>query len=343
MQSFVQEPFDYFSAPQVKARIVRSGGKDTLCIKFSHVPADGAAAKEGAYLLADIYQRLGQDPSWRPRPNISGSRSARQISQRLTLADKLKVIRRDFRNFAKKRGCWKRFPASGEETPRFVREVIGPRRFQAIKNNGREKGATINDLLIAAYYRALHRELGPMPGRAMGIMATADLRRYLPEGRAGGLCNLSGFVFSNIGREIGAEFKDTLALVVEDIGFQKKDYLGLGDHPALVFFMNALPYSIGLKAMESIFMAAMGFGQYKGVFTNLGVIDEGLFDLGGPEVLDAYVQVPVTKKLDTALIIGTTTFKNKITLASGFMGSKEDHAHVERILRAVSEELPHDS
>ncbi len=74
------------SAPQVKARIVRSGGpnaKDTLCLKFSHVPTDGAAAKEGAYLLADIYRRLGEDPSWRPRPNIDGSRSARQISSRL--------------------------------------------------------------------------------------------------------------------------------------------------------------------------------------------------------------------------------------------------------------------
>ncbi len=343
VQAFIGEQIDSYSAPQVKARIVRSGGpnvKDTLCLKFSHVPTDGAAAKEGAYLLADIYRRLGEDPSWRPRPNIDGSRSARQISSRLSLADKLKVIRRDFRNFSKKRGYWKPFPASGEETPRFVREVIGPERFLTLKDYGKQKGATINDLLLTALYRALYKELGSLPDNDMGILTTVDLRRYLPEGKAGALCFLSGALHSNIGREIGKDFEETLRKVMEDINFQKTDYLGLGDYPAIAFFMDVLPFSIGFRALMKILKFAMGLGQYKGGFTNLGIIDEGLFRFDGPEVTDAYIQVPVFTALDTLFAMGTTTFKNSITLAAGFLGSKSDQAIVERILRAVSKELP---
>ena len=341
--AFINEPMDFYSAPQVKARIVRSGGpnvKDTLCLKFSHVPADGAAVKECAYLLADIYRRLGTDASYRPEPNIAGNRSAKQVSKRLALADKLKVIRRDLRNFRKKRGYWNPFPASGEQTPRFVREVIGPRRFHAIKSYGRDKGATINDMLITAYYRALHRELGPVPGRDMGILTTADLRRHLPEGKAGAICCLSSFFYSNIGTDLGVDFEDTLGKVVADIGFQKTDYLGLGDYPAIAFFMDVLPFSIGLKALTSIITVALGSGQYKGALTNLGIIDEDLFRFDGPEVTDAYILVPVSTSMGNVLITGTTTFKDTITLASGFMGSEQDQAHMERIYKAVSEELP---
>ncbi len=343
VQAFINEPLDSYRAPQVKARIVRSGAnmnKDILCLKFSHVPVDGAAVKDCAYLLADIYRRLGTDASYCPEPNTAGSRSARQVSRRLTLADKLKVIRRDLRNFRKKRGCWSPLPASGEQTPRFVREVIGPRRFQAIKSYGRNKGATINDMLITAYYRALYRELGPVPGRDMGILTTADLRRYLPEGKTGAICCLSSFFYSNIGTDLGADFEDTLGKVVEDIGFQKSDYLGLGDYPALSFFMDVLPYSIGLKAIKSIFTVTLGSGHYKGALTNLGIIDEDLFRFDGPEVTDAYILVPVSTSLGNVLITGTTTFKDTITLASGFLGSEQDQAHMERIYKAVSEELP---
>ena len=339
VNEFVSRPFTLYSAPQVKALVVRTPQKDTLALKFSHVPADGRGVKDAAYLLARIYRTLADEPDWRPTPSTEEMRSSKQVMRQLGFMDRLKVIRRDLRNYSKKRGHWKRFPVSGESTSRFVRETIGPERFRTLKDYARSKGATINDLMVTACYRAFKKELGQDPGKPMGIMTTTDIRRYLPENKVDAVCILSGFFYSNIGREIGDSYEDTLKLVMDDINFQKSDYLGLGDHPALVCLISGLPFFIGIKALKTAFMASMGFGQFKGAFTNLAIIEEDLFNFNGPEVLDAYIQVPVSIKLSNVLIIGTTTFKNSITMAAGFQGSAEDQARVARILETMTEEL----
>lgn len=344
LMEFIAEPFDFFGAPQVRACIVSSDEHDTLCLKYSHVPTDGASVKEGTYLIAEYYRRLGSDPHYMPEPNLDGSRSARQISSRFGLLDKLKMLRRYTRNSPLKKGSWKAFPvsapASDKRTPYMLRVTVPPEKFRTMKAYGIRYGATVNDMLLTAFYRSLHNVIGAMPGREMGVMTTADLRRYLPEKKAGALCCMSAFFYSNIGEDIGVNFNDTLMKVKEDTVFQKGDFLGLGDYPALAFFMNLLPYAIGQSALKALMNFEMNDGHSKAGLTNLGIIDENLFDLGGPGINDAYILVPLSIMLKKIYITGFTTFRDKVSISSGFYGSEKDRALVESILNKMVSELP---
>jgi len=52
-----------WSAPHAPVRVLLlCGDSEWLCIKLDHRAGDGQALKEYAYLLADIYNRLGDDP-----------------------------------------------------------------------------------------------------------------------------------------------------------------------------------------------------------------------------------------------------------------------------------------
>ncbi len=63
VDGFAVLPSDPCVDPLVQARIFRGPAGDTLCVKVNHVAADGAGAKEVAYLVADTYRRLEENPA----------------------------------------------------------------------------------------------------------------------------------------------------------------------------------------------------------------------------------------------------------------------------------------
>ncbi len=55
------------------------GEHDLVCIKIDHLAADVGGMKQYVYLLGDVYGRLGDDPAYRPGPNLLARRDQRQI------------------------------------------------------------------------------------------------------------------------------------------------------------------------------------------------------------------------------------------------------------------------
>ena len=66
---------------------------ELLCIKLDHRAGDGRALHEYAYLLAHIYNRLGDNPSYVPVPNVNGSRSMMQVGDQFDLPEKWRIFR----------------------------------------------------------------------------------------------------------------------------------------------------------------------------------------------------------------------------------------------------------
>lgn len=338
---FLAEPIDSFDGPQVNALLLRSES-DTLCLKVSHFAADAWGVKQYSYLLAYIYGTLTTTPDFVPEPNLIGSRSMRQISSHFSLADKLRIMRRGFRDIKDNlmSGTPCTFSAKQAEPANrtYVIRKIGPEKYQKIVHSIKPLSATINDYLMAALFRALHKTSKSKNDRALGLVVTADLRRYLPDNRESPLCNLSGWVFPNIGKNPGKDIQDTCRSVTKAMNRLKADYIGLGSFPMLAIGNKSLPLSWAKKIFERVMTPAFKKGKIAPSLTNMGRIDDKKLDFGNVEVKEAFLVPPIVMPAYWAA--GLSGFKDSLTLSSGFCASSIETDHVERFFDLVFKEMP---
>src|SRR5690606_21933097 len=77
-----------------------------------------------------------------------------------------------------------RFPIerTGRGTPHIARRTLSPERLGRMKAFGRGHGATVNDVLIAAFFLAFQKIRGESSdrGEPRSLLTSADLRRRYP-------------------------------------------------------------------------------------------------------------------------------------------------------------------
>ena len=212
--AFITEPMDHSEGPQVQVRLFRDGQRDTACIKISHVAADVGGMKHYAYLLAATYGRLETDPTYRPARNLSGRRDQRQVYGPLGPRGWLRGLEPrwgaptwpdPYENAGRNdwRYAVRRLPAEDFRALRAYGRAAAPPDLRVgiaggVIGDGRARGATVNDLLLTALFRALRATLRPT-AEQLGMTVPMDLRRYLPGGEADAVCNLTGVLFSRAG------------------------------------------------------------------------------------------------------------------------------------------------
>ena len=338
---FLADPIASLEGPQVNALLLRSD-TDTLCLKVSHFAGDAWAFKQYAYLLASIYRRLTITPGFVPEPNLTGTRSMRQISSRFSSADKWRILRRSLRDIKDNlmAGSPCTFPAKMAEPSgrTYVIRRIGPEKYQEIMHSIKPLSATINDYLMAALLRALHHFNKSSDDRALGLVVTADLRRYLPDDRQSPLCNLSGWDFPNIGKNPGKDIRESCRHVTKVMNRLKADYIGLGSFPMLAVGNKGLPLSWAKKIFERVMTPAFQKAQIAPSLTNMGLIDDKRLDFGNVQVKEAFLLPPIVKPPYWAA--GLSGFKNSLTLSSGFCASSIETDLVERFFDLVFKEMP---
>ncbi len=341
ISGFLTVPADPCEEPQIQALLLRSD-RDTLCIKVNHVAADAAGVKRYACLLASIYRRLAYNPEYRPEPNPDGTRSMRQVSRLFDVPDKLRIVRRTFRDLRnllspRVNSTIPLFRGNPSDRTFVIRRIAHP-QFQAIKAHGRRRGATINDMILTAVFRSLSDIIRPDSDMPIRLMTTADLRRYLPTGKAGAICNLSGVFCLKMNQYLEATFDDTLEQVCDRMNFIKGDFIGLGSHPIFVLPAKILPASwtrpIGDWMGERLLRS--GNDTPPGL-TNMGQIDKERLVFGEVGVSDAFLTAPVL--FPPLFIIGISGFGESLTMSVGFCGSAVNTRVVEQVLDRVESKL----
>ena len=320
------------AGPQAAVRLFRSADRDVLGIKVSHVLADGHAAKQYAYLLASIYTRLGADPSFIPEPDLNARPTARDVWNHLDSQQ-----RRD----AKRAKSWAMpnwgvlAKAQSGRGLTYRSLALGPERFVALKAYGKARGATVNDMLLTAFFRACIRAFDPVAGRPLSLMCTADLRRYLPDADRLPIANISISGSLDIERVDGESFDETLGRIHGRMGVWAKACYGAG--PALsAEKITALGYKMTKRILEATFRMS-GPGKTYPWFTNIGILDEDRLAFNG--------QVPVTGSMfgpaafGASIVPTVSTYKNCLTVCMGFCEEDFDREIVDRVLELTSEEL----
>lgn len=338
---FRDAPVEAGVGPQVRVCLWPAPDGDRLLIKVAHQAADAGGTKDVATILAQLYSRLGREPGYIPEPNLTGTRHPEQLLRQFTRRTWISLF---FLFLRKTFACL--YPTiktqmlplpEGPSTPwSYALRHIPPERTQRLAAYGRERDATINDLISAAYYRSLAACADWNGKTPLRLFTTLDLRRwYLPGGRAEAVCNLSGFEWAFLQRRLGRDFAETLARVSAISRKHKAHLPGLGD----LFLFNILKKSnfTGYKRFFGrFFRMVRSTGSNAVALTNMGPIlpENVTFDAAVPQA--AFLIVP---PIHPPLFgVGLSGYADTLTLSASTTAATL--SAIDRFFDRLLQELP---
>ncbi len=334
--AFQCQPVDD-AGPQVAVHLLRSAGGDHVSIRISHVVADGQSMKQYAYLLAELYSRLLAEPDYTPAPNLSARPSSTDVWRGLTPEQ-----RRHAKQSPKMTMPNWLLPRKGNTgLGRTLQELtVARERFSTLKEYGRLRDATLNDLLVTAFFRALTDRYPAPAGRAMSLPFSAEHRRYLSDSRALPISNLAITIWLGVAHVPGESFDQTLAQVRHQTGAWRSALWGVKDAAQATRLAGLGPAITGcvMRAVSGIGAGAKSEkGRTSPVFTNIGVLDDSRLAFGSAVPSSARVGGPAA--FGASFVPTISTYRNAVTISMGFCGEDTDPAAVEGVLARMAEEL----
>ncbi len=322
-------PFEF---PIVKARVIRKGEKDILCINMNHTPTDGAGIKEFAALLASVYNQLSVNPDWAGTANLQGDRSISQVTGRFTIIQKLRFVRQGLKkppyipiwSFG-----WNK--SISDDQKQLVTARIPPSAFLKIKAFGKQNQATVNDVMLTAFVRAFEASNPGNENTAKPFIVPVDLRKYIRPGHHTAICSLTGSMVCRLGKDIGKSFAETLIKVRNEMNRKKQIHAEMNMLASVWFLSGILSYSKLKKLMMERKMPPVP------LVTNVGIIDPSCVDFGDIPVDYAYIAGAVL--YGDYFCMGYSTFKDEITLSIGFTGSASQVMKARTFLDKIKDEI----
>lgn len=318
---FLCQSIPVTSNVQFKILLLNKDGRSTLAMIVNHMCFDGGDFKYFLKKLAKNYNALlsGENPT----DLKSGTRSAEQVYTKLNASDK-KIAKGLYKNISdvKDKHVFPLTPASdADRTMINVRKIERP-VFTEMKNTGKRLGVTVNDVMLAAYVRALYEIIGMRDDETLSIPCMVDLRRHIEGGEnAGGLANHTGFMLCTVHGK-GETINDTLINVMRSTKSSKRDkFMGLYSLPLLKLAYTILPFSI------SEFAIKIGYNNPLIGMSNIGLLPEELLTFGNAKPVDGFMTGAV--KYKPFMQLAMTTLNDELTMTIAIKGNEADKEKVE--------------
>ncbi|MBC7882577.1 MAG: hypothetical protein H7Y37_14865 [Anaerolineae bacterium] len=343
---FLPVPLDPSTDPLIQVRVFRQLGnpQEIIVFKLCHLVGDAGGLLGYCKFLIGIYAKLALDPSYKPDTNTR-SRGFDQISKQYSNKEKLQIVRSTIAALKRRDSVTNRCgfpnPSAPAEQRMYLRKEIPVEQVQALKSYGRKQGATLNLVLLTAYFRSICKNIPLLGTGAVPLMSTVDLRRYVPDAERDQipLCNLSGVTTMYINQEAPDKkpFTETLALVKEQMKERKADYLGLLMVPLVLGLYGVLPYKLSQRIAKNDFAKAKKNQTTAPVLTNAGEIPAEDYEFGDVKLVNIYGAASVM--YSPVFATSVTEFRKTVTLCTGFCQTLIPRATVEAIFNGVAEEL----
>ena len=326
---------DSAAGPQAAVHLLQAEHGDEMVVSVSHDATDGQGVKQYAYLLADLYTRLSNDPAYAPSPPAAPRPSAADVWDALTPAQRRDASKTPPMTMPNWIVPAKAISGRG----RTLRELrLPPERFRAIKAYGDARGASINALTLTAFFRALVRSFSPPAGQPMSLPFTAEHRRYLREQGDVPMTNLAISLWLGVPHIEDEPFDGTLARVSEQLDAWRDALWGVKSlaQATGVAQMGYTPMRLMMGAVSA--MSAKS-GKTSPVFTNIGILDEDRLHFGSLIPVSARLSGPAA--FGASLVPTISTYRDTLTVSMGFCEEDIDPEVIEKVLRDMDEELAH--
>lgn len=182
--NFFLEQMDPANQPFIKFKIFRQGTTDTVGLNFNCVAADGYGTGAIIFTIFHIYNKLAKDPDFMPKPSNTDLRTSRNIVDHLSKWELFKLpFLGALNHFSNRKTLWNwEFPY--KEYPEMKKTIVYHRfrpGFLDILNRYRKAmDATINDVMLASYYKALFDIIQPDGAKPYCVLNTYDLPGICP-------------------------------------------------------------------------------------------------------------------------------------------------------------------
>lgn len=315
---------------QIKAAVFRYECKSALCIVENHMCMDGGDFK---YFMNALCKNYSDYVSGRVSPVDlkTGARSYESVYEDFSPAEK-QVAGRLFRNInAKDDHAFPLTPDNIRDRSFIARRTLGADMFEPIKSAGKAHGATINDMLTAAYFHSVYELAGFDKNDCVSISCAIDLRRHIKDSAGLGMTNHTAWMQCRVPR-CGRDVFETLAFTVESVNRFKSDrFIGLHGLPLLSLGYKILPHA----ASEEI--VKIGYSNPLMAMSNIGILDEKKLALDGNEPTGGFMSGAV--KYKPYALLSVTTLRKEITFSMCVRGSSEDEKIVERFFDLLEKNI----
>jgi len=321
-------PLDHHAGPRMHIGVVRGNEADSLCVVVDHMFCDGAGLKQYLYLLARIYTAMegGSDGLDLVR-GYPLRRDLGQVTQNLGAKNRLRAV------LSKGAGVGagstpQLLSGNGPAEAHLIRVTIAASSLSTAADMARPMGATVNDLLLAAYARALCKRTGCTD---VTLPCPVDLRRFGHPGQSFGICNLTSNYFCHLTIRDDEGFDEVLADVAGQMREQKE---GVGCLQGPLLF-HAIARVLPRNALRRIFFAVAGVPVVS--YTNLGILDEGRLAFGSTETRGTFIATAT--KRPPSFQLSASTFRGSCALTSCLYADESDLAVAEGVLGGVRDEI----
>ena len=244
--------------------LVQGSQSSAVVVRISHLVVDGSDGKYLLEKLAESYRLLEQTGAVSTLQVKNGSRSATNAYNELHLKELLSLAKAPFS------GVKTEYPFQNpkEHGPlRMLRCSIPANVLTEARKKAKAEaeGATANDLLLTACYRAYAKNTGKEG--PMSISSMMDLRNHCKDGVSDGLSNMSGGLGTELEIVPGNSFTADLKNITEQTKMAKGNPLaGLDGIPLLHMATKTFPMWLLLQAADMVY-SSMSLSM-----TNLGNI-----------------------------------------------------------------------
>lgn len=317
----------------LQLKFLRTKRGDSLCLKVSHVVLDGGGIQDYVVFLSKIYNKLKDDPTYLPEPNIESDRSLKQVFKRLSFWRKISVISQ-----LRIRPPTFAFPwdAIKAKTRKYTIFRFSKDQYHKIKAFSKEMKVSITDLIVTAYYRAMFRITKVPLKKTMLSTVTANLRAHMPNRQAKSLCNLTASAHPRLSFVPGEDFATSLKRVHKST--QKMKRKGVGLEAALfVRLLFSMPFKKAKETLRKTFEKQVGLKATFPVITNIGLTKENDITFDGVEAIDAFMLTPYMKA--PGFLMGTMTFEDNLMFTMAYFEESYNTPSIENFLNIMGEEL----
>jgi NRPS condensation-like uncharacterized protein len=338
-EDFVASKVDEGIGPQVRVCLLDSMPSSSIALKMNHMVCDAADFKTYLYFLSRIYTQVLRDPDYQVRPDTgvranTADRSVHCVLKRFHFGVRLKSLL--LQSGENNRSGRLRFPlgASAQTQPFILTRKLGRERTSALKRYGRAKGATLNDVVLTAFYRCLFRRLALHPGRLLRVPVMVDMRRYVTE-QSGlqSLSNLTSTVSTQLECRPTELFEDTLARVKAIMDHRKRSNAGLNG----LIKLDRVYRILGNRIANRLLIWKLKHPLIS--MTNTGILDPAQLWFGDRRPCDAFLCGSIKCKPYFQLAI--SSYDGALTLSTTLLGSEDDRDRILSFFDELDEELSH--
>ncbi|HDR7437166.1 TPA: condensation protein [Bacillus anthracis] len=338
---FIKEPGDRIQGPMVQTKLLRGTTTDMLVVKLSHLCSDGAGVKEYINLLGAIYTRLslGQSKDQIIKEFGDGNESFRDqlpVFKYTGISDVKSAYRP---NQEIQTSLWS-FPSQPNKNtfPKMSVRRLSHDQTLRLTQWTKAQQATLNDVIMTAYFRALSRftvYAEPRTAEKM-IGLTIDLRRYLPNYTTGAICNLSGMEMPVIKMEDDEPFNQTLVRVKQSMDKIKSQNPGLSSAAGMEI-LAGMKLSEVKEIYNQQYEKALQMGMALPLLTNFGVIADEPIKFGKIQAEDGYMTSPIMYA--PFFSMGASFYNGKLTFTIGYHTPDTSKEKVNKFLESVVNQL----